>query len=180
MNDALVWEEAGWGLRASDQLCTYLIQDFGVSFCMKGICGWMQPIPHHFSSEDVAKEWCRSYHAAIKSEIDKKTWNTVGLLEENERLKAALNAITARPMPYQDQVRIMRLMVEEALASPVVGKQPDKIPQDAKTYRSEYADGEHNSIMEIMATKDGLEINEIVTVPWDWIMKMAEERETHA
>jgi hypothetical protein len=43
---------------------------------------------------------------------------------------------------------------------------------DEKTYRASYAGaGEHNYIMEVKATEDGLEIDESVTVPWDWIFQ---------
>jgi hypothetical protein len=40
---------------------------------------------------------------------------------------------------------------------------------DEKTYRSSYAAGEYNAIMEIEALETGLRIDESVTIPWDWI-----------
>jgi hypothetical protein len=44
---------------------------------------------------------------------------------------------------------------------------------DEKTFRASYAaDGGYNAVMEIKATDNGLEIDESVTVPWDWILEV--------
>jgi hypothetical protein len=48
-----------------------------------------------------------------------------------------------------------------------------KLTTDEKTYRSSYAAGEYNAIMEIEALETGLCIDESVTVPWDWILRAA-------
>jgi hypothetical protein len=48
---------------------------------------------------------------------------------------------------------------------------------DANTYRASYAgEGTYNFIMEVVATERGLEIDENVTVPWEWILKVVPPR----
>jgi hypothetical protein len=43
---------------------------------------------------------------------------------------------------------------------------------EKRLYTFDYPDaGECNYTMEIKATKDGLQINELSTVPWDWILR---------
>jgi len=47
----------------------------------------------------------------------------------------------------------------------------DDLKTDEKTYRSSYAYGDYNALMEIEATQDGLVIDEHTTIPWDWILR---------
>ncbi len=46
------------------------------------------------------------------------------------------------------------------------------LKQDEKTFTASYAaEGGYNALMEIEATKDGLQIDEHTTVPWGWVLK---------
>lgn len=46
------------------------------------------------------------------------------------------------------------------------------VVRNEKTFTAEYAGaGDRNHEMEVKATENGLEIDESVTVPWDWIFQ---------
>ncbi len=48
-----------------------------------------------------------------------------------------------------------------------------KLETDEKIYLASYAaEGGYNAIMEIKATKEGLEIDEHTIVPWDWVKRV--------